>query len=48
MQAPKLTIRALRPNEQRTRAIQLFREWDAVMTKHHGPLYYRVKGYSVH
>lgn len=48
MQPPKITIRPLRPVEERKRAIELYREWDAVMTKHHGPLYYRVKGYSLH
>ncbi|MBP1091921.1 hypothetical protein [Bradyrhizobium diazoefficiens] len=45
---PKLILGALRPKEERKRAIELFREWDGVMQKHHGPLYHRKLGYTLH
>lgn len=47
MTPPKLTMRPSRFQE-RKRAIELFREWDAVMVKHHGELYYRAMRYTLH
>lgn len=46
--APKIIVRSRTPARVRRRAIQMFREWDASMTRDHGPLYYRKMGYTVH
>lgn len=45
---PKLIMRPSQATPERVRALQLFREWDAVMVKHHGTLYHRKLGYTLH
>jgi hypothetical protein len=48
MRPKPLTMRPHHPGSERRRAIELFQAWDEVMQKHHGTLYYRKLGYSVH
>lgn len=48
MRPKPLTMRPHHPGSERRRAIELFRAWDQVMQKHHGELYHRKLGYSVH
>jgi hypothetical protein len=48
LMAPKIIVRSPNTPRVRQRAILMFREWDASMTRDHGPLYYRRMGYTVH
>jgi hypothetical protein len=48
MRPKPLTMRPNHPGSERRRAIELFQAWDQVMQKHHGTLYHRRLGYSLH
>jgi hypothetical protein len=45
---PRITVRPPRPEAERRRAVELYRQWDAAMIRRYGPLYHRKKGYTVH